>query len=174
MRTPSAPARPHPADPDPATVAATLGWIEAKATAAAAAADGPAPELGTAEWCALTENDPARWAAVCRAAAAWFRQYVTTGDRIRTELRAELARFEAFAAEREQLEQDAARAARRHLAREACAAIDRREREAKRTDLPNRTGPELIAAAHASWGLTPPASDAGQPASPSAIRRAAA
>ena len=183
---------PRPADPDADTIADTLGWIEAKALAATASASGPVPELGTAAWCALADNDPARWATVCLAAAAWFREYVTTGDRIRTEAREELARFELYASEREQAEADAARAARHQVVKELCAAVDRRTRAAARTDLPNRTGPELIAAAHASWGLAPPvpkvrtpavpaagqsagtgAPDTAQPASPGTIRRAA-
>jgi hypothetical protein len=143
---------PRPADPDPATIADTLGWIKAKALAAKASASGPVPELGTAAWCALADNDPARWAAVCLAAAAWFRDYATTGDRIRSEAREELARFELYAAQREQAEADAARAVRRQVVKELCAAVDRRTRAAARTDLPNLSGPELIAAAHTSWG----------------------
>lgn len=191
---------PRPADPDAATIADTLGWIERKAEAAEVSASSPVPELGTTAWCALADNDPARWATVCRAAAAWFRQYVTTGDRIRTEAREELARFELYASEREQIEADTARAARRQVVKELCTAMDRRTRAAARTDLPGLSGPELIAAAHAAWGLAPPVpeyapedvpevrtrgvpaagqpasegeSEPAQPASPGTIRRAA-
>jgi hypothetical protein len=153
---------PRPADPDADTIADTLGWIEGKARAASESATGPVPLLGTAAWCALPDTDPARWAALCTAAAAWFRQYVTTGDRVRSEAREEFERFEAYALERDRVHY----APLRQAANDAAASIERRTRTAARTDLPDRTGPELIAAAHASWGLAPPSS-------PSAIRRAA-
>jgi hypothetical protein len=153
---------PRPQDPDADTIADTLGWIEAKARAASESATGPVPLLGTPAWCALPDGDPARWAALCTAAAAWFRQYASTGDRIRSEAREELARFEGYALERDRVHY----APLRQAANEAAAGIERRARAAARTDLPDRTGPELIAAAHASWGLAPPSS-------PSAIRRAA-
>jgi hypothetical protein len=115
------------------------------------------PLLGSDTWAALPDDEPAKWVAVFRAARTWYREYVTTGDRVRREVREELARFEAYAVEREQTEEAERRDARRQIVKSLCAAIDRREREASRTDLPNRTGPELIAATHASWGLTPPA-----------------
>lgn len=167
---------PRPQRLDPRAVADTLGWIAAKTRAAEASATGPVPELGDAAWCALGENDPARWVAVCRAAAAWLRELAGLGERVRTEAREELARFELAHTELILAEDQAARAQRRAIAKAACAGIERRERAAKRTDPPNRTGPELIAAAYASWGLAPPAPDFRNdpaPISPSTARSAA-
>jgi len=152
---------PRPEALSPATVADAFAWLDREIASGRKAATVPVPLLGSDTWAALPDDEAAKWAAVFQAARAWLADHAQTGQRAWTEAREELARFEAYAAERDR----AHYAPLRQAARDAAAGIERREREASRTGLPHRTGPELIAAAYASWGLAPPAPAAGQPVS---------
>jgi hypothetical protein len=154
---------PRPETVSADTLADAFAWLDREFASGRKAARVPVPMLGTDAWRLLPDDEPAKWAAVFQAARAWLTDYARTGQRVRTEVRAELARFEGYAAERDRVHY----APLRQAATEAAAGIERRERAADRTGLPNRTGPELIAAAYASWGLVPPASAAGQSVSES-------
>ena len=143
---------PRPVAMSPDTVADTVGWLDREIETGQGAATVAVPLLGSDTWAALPDDEPAKWAAVFRAARTWLADYAETGQHAWREAREELARFEAYAAERDRFHY----APLRQAARDAAAGIERREREAGRTDLSNRTGPELIAAAYASWGITPP------------------
>jgi hypothetical protein len=148
-------------------LADAFAWLDREFASGRKAARVPVPLLGSDAWRLLTDDEAAKWAAVFQAARAWLTDYVAIGDRVRCEAREQLSGFEAYASERARIEEDARRAVRRQVVKDVSAAMDRRERAANRTDLPNHSGPELIAAAHASWGLAPPASAAGQPVSES-------
>ena len=152
---------PRPVAMSPDTIADTLTWLDREIETGQAAAMVSVPLLGSDTWAALPDDEPAKWAAVFRAARTWLADYAQTGQRAWHDAREELARFDAYAAERDRVHY----APLRQAATEAAAGIERRERAAARTDLPNRTGPELIAAAYASWGLAPPAPAAAQPVS---------
>ena len=143
---------PRPAATRPDTIETASGWLGREIETGEAAASVAVPLLGSPKWAALPDGEAAKWAAVFRAARAWLGQYAAIGEHVRREAAEELARFEQYATERDR----AHYAPLRQAATEAAAAIERRERAAARTDLPNQTGPELIAAAYASWGLTPP------------------
>jgi len=144
---------PRPVAMSPDTVADTLGWLDREIETGQGAATVAVPLLGSDTWAALPDDEAAKWAAVFRAARTWLADYAQTGQHAWHETREELARFEGYASERDRVHY----APLRQAAQEAAAGIERRERAAARTDLPNRTGPELIAAAYASWGLAPPA-----------------
>ena len=153
-RWPDAWPRPEALSPD--ILADTFAWLDREFASGRKAARVSVPLLGSDAWRALTDDEPAKWAAVFQAARAWLADYAAIGDRVRNEAREQLSGFEAYADAREQAEEAARRVRRHQVVKDLSAAMDRRERAANRTDLPNRTGPELIAAAHASWGLTPP------------------
>lgn len=138
---------------DPGLIAAVFAWLDREIETGRAAATVSVPDLGSREWLALPDGEPAKWAAVFRAARAWYREVTTIGERTRSEARELLALFEAYALERDRADY----ASLREAAEQAARGIERRERQAARTaSLPDRTGPELIAAAHASWGLPAP------------------
>lgn len=147
---------PLPADPSPDTIAATFAWLDQEQAAGQRAASVAVPLFGSDEWAGLPDTEPAKWVAVFQAAASWYRDYTTIGDRIRRELREELERFEAYAAERDR----AHYAPLRQAANEVAAGIDRRDRQAAHAAARariDRTGPQITADAHASWGLPLPA-----------------
>ena len=154
---------PRPEALSPDTLADAFAWLDREITSGRNAASVPVALLGSDTWTALPDDEAAKWAAVFQAARSWLADYTRTGQHIRAEAREELVRFEAYAAERDRVHY----APLRQAATEAAAGIERHERETGRTDLPNRTGPELIAAAYASWGLAPPAPATGQPMSES-------
>jgi hypothetical protein len=149
------------------TLADAFAWLDREFASGRKSARVSVPLLGSDAWRLLSDDEPAKWAAVFQAARAWLADYVAIGDRVRREVREQLSGFEVYVAERERIEEDARRAVRRQVVKDLSAAMDRRERAANRTDLPNHTGPELIAAAHVSWGLAPPAPAAGQSVSES-------
>lgn len=62
------------------------------------ATHGPLPLYTSAEWWALPEDDPRRWASVIRAAACW--RHEGRLDVIAERVQAELARVDALALER--------------------------------------------------------------------------
>lgn len=147
---------PRPQQPDADAIEATAAWLDRETEAGTAAATCPVPTLGTPAWCALPDSEPAKWAAVFRAASTWYRDFLTIGERDQAQLREQIKLAELYMAERDRIETQQRREAVKH----ATGAMTRREREAKRAEhLPNRTGPELIGAAYASWGLDPPAPD---------------
>jgi len=138
----------------PELITAVFAWLDAEITTGRDAASVPVPLLGSPEWRALPEREPAKWAAVFVAARAWYADYTSIGEQVRADARELLELFEAYAAERDK----AHYAPLREAAEQAAASIDRREREAARAEsLPNCAGSELIAAAHASWGFPLPA-----------------
>jgi hypothetical protein len=150
------PSWPLPADPSPATIAATFAWLDQEQAAGQRAASVAVPLFGSDEWAVLPDAEPAKWVAVFQAAASWYRDYTTIGDRIRRELREELERFEAYALERDR----AHYAPLRQAAQDAAAGIERRDRQAAHAAARariDRSGPQIIADAYASWGLPMPA-----------------
>jgi hypothetical protein len=141
---------PSPEYPDPATIAATRAWLAREIEAGNSAATAEVPQFGTAAWVALADSEPAKWIAVFRAARAWFAEYVAIPETTAAQLREERERWESILSDRLR----AANEPFRRFCLETASAMDRRERrerEAARRVLPNRTGPELIAAARASW-----------------------
>lgn len=154
---------PRPEAPSPDMLADAFAWLDREFASGRKAARVSVPLLGSDAWRVLPDDEPAKWAAVFQAARAWLAEYASIGDRVRTEARELISGFEAYAAERDHVHY----APLRQAAQDAAAGIERREHAANRTDLPNRTGPELIAAAYASWGLAPPASADGQSVSES-------
>ena len=147
---------PRPKALSPDTLADAFAWLDREFASGRKAARVPVPLLGSDAWRLLTDDEPAKWAAVFQAARAWLADYVAIGDRVRREVREQLSGFEAYAAERDRVHY----APLRQAAQDAAAGIERRERAADRTGQPNQTGPELIAAAYASWGLASPTPEA--------------
>lgn len=141
-----------PQCPGPGTIAATVAWLEREQAAGRRAASVAVPLFGSDGWAALPDTEAAKWVALFQAAAAWYADFVSIGDRLRRELAEELERFAVYAAERD----------RAHYAplRQAAAGIEQRDRqaahEAARARI-DRTGAQIIADAHASWGLPLPA-----------------
>jgi hypothetical protein len=173
-RTPGAPAAvtpapvpnwpahwPRPEHPDSTTVEATRAWLAREIQAGRAAATADVPRLGTAAWIALPDSEPAKWLALLRTARAWFEDYITLPERTARELAEERACWAGIIAERDHADYARWRAFCRETA-EMIERRERRERDAARKTLPNRTGPELVAAARASWAyLDGPADSAG-------------
>jgi hypothetical protein len=141
---------PSPEYPDPATIAATRAWLTREIEAGHGAASAEVPQFGTAAWVALPDSEPAKWIAVFRAARAWFADYVAIPETTARQVAEERERWEAILSDRLR----AANEPFRRFCLETAAMADRserRERQAAGAVLSNRTGPELIAAARASW-----------------------
>lgn len=154
-------ARPPTAD----QVDATLAWLDSRInSAAAAASDTPYAPVGSPEWLALPDNDPARWLSVLCCGRAWYLDLVRLPERVRAEVAEMIELCELYLAERDRIDAEI----RREITKDCIAAMERHERELKRRGvvLPSKSGPELIADAHRSWGLPVPGDVA-------ALRRAA-
>jgi hypothetical protein len=159
---PSWPAHwPRPEHPTPAVIEATRAWLAREIRAGHAAATADIPLFGTAAWIALPDSEPGKWVALLRTVRAWFEDYVTLPERTARELAEERERWAAIIAERDHADYARFRAFCLETA-EMIERRERRERDAVRKTLPNRTGPELVAAARASWAhLDGPAASAG-------------
>jgi len=127
----------------------TLDWLRAEHTAGREGATTPTPPLGSAEWCALADADPAKWCAVLAAALAWFREQIELPGRLLTELldqrdQREQAVSEAFA--------DFG-AAVEHLRRSCASRPDFAELHARRSTYttPALTPAQIRAQTDASW-----------------------
>lgn len=142
----------HP--PTAAHVEAAFEWLDTRIDKATAAADNaPYAALGSPEWCALPDNDPRRWLAVLGCARAWYLDLNRIPEKIRAEVAEVIELADYLIAERDRIDAEI----RRQVVKEATAAMERHAREVKRRGtLPNKTGPEAIADAHASWGLPLP------------------
>lgn len=141
---------PPPEHPDAATIAATRGWLAREIRAGHAAAIAEIPLFGTAVWVALPDSEPAKWVALLRTVRAWFEDYLTLPERTARELAEERERWQQIIAERDHADYARLRAYCLDTA-DMIERRERREKDAATRTLPNRTGPQLVAAARASW-----------------------
>lgn len=150
---------PRPDFPEAQTIQATHVWLRREIEAGQGAATVEVPLFGTAAWVALPDSEPAKWAAVFRAASAWYREFIAIPETTARELATERERFEAWAAERDRADYALFRAFCLETA-DMIERRERRERDAAKAVLPDRFGPELVAAARASFAwLDGPAPD---------------